>query len=39
LIWKIDHKQAIKEVNVPDKGTVELNVTLPEKKSKKDRED
>lgn len=35
LIWKIDHKQAIKEINVPGKGVVELNITLPEEKSKR----
>jgi hypothetical protein len=35
LIWKIDHKQTIKEINVPGKGVVELDVTLPEEKSKR----
>lgn len=38
LIWKIDHKQAIKEIKVPGKGVVELNVTLPEEKSKRAKE-
>jgi len=37
LIWKIDFKQAIKEINVPGKGVVELEVTLPEEKSKRDK--
>lgn len=32
LIWKIDHKKAVKEITVTEKGTVELTVTLPEKK-------
>jgi hypothetical protein len=35
LIWKIDYKQAIKEIKVPGKGVVELDVTLPEEKSKR----
>ena len=35
LIWKIDHKQTVKEIKVPGKGVVELMVTLPEKKSKR----
>lgn len=37
LFWKIGHKKAIKEIEVPAKGTVEINVTLPEEKSKKRR--
>lgn len=37
LFWKIGHKKAIKEIEVPANGTVEVNVTLPEEKSKKRR--
>lgn len=32
LVWKIDHKKAVHNVNIPAEGTVELNFTLPEKK-------
>lgn len=32
LVWKIDHKRLIKEINVPAAGTLELHFTLPETK-------
>lgn len=34
LIWKIDHKKALKEITVTEKGTVELLIALPEKKDR-----
>jgi len=34
LIWKIDHKKAVKEVTVTEKGTVELTIALPEEKDR-----
>ena len=37
LVWKIDYKQSIKEINVPGKGVVEIDFTLPEEKSKRDK--
>ena len=39
LIWKIDYKQAIQEINVPGSGTVEITVSLPEEKPGKSKAD
>ncbi|MCP5049102.1 MAG: carboxypeptidase-like regulatory domain-containing protein [bacterium] len=34
-VWKMDHKPAKQEVNVPAQGVVELNFTLPQKRAQK----
>jgi plastocyanin len=39
LIWKIDYKQAIQKITVPDGGTIEITVSLPEEKSGKSKDD
>jgi len=33
LVWKIDHKKTVHQIDVPAEGILELNFTLPEEKS------
>ena len=37
LIWKIDHKRSIQEVEIPQQGTMELNFSLPHQNPRKSR--
>ena len=34
-LWKIDHKKQIREIVITEKGTSEINFSLPEKKNKR----